>query len=393
VSGLDTQVDRVVSGLEDRLDEVSATVVGRIGQEVGELETLASPQLEETLRGTTLNALQSELSFMRHGRQVPQSAPPDVVEAARLAALARLPPTVILQTHRIGHEVVWNAYVEEVDRLGLEAALRRDVLEAGSRFLFGYVEALARFVQSEHGRELARLRTSSAKVRTRAVLDLLECRTEAADGLGYDLRLVHVACVASGPEAAGALRALGELLDRRVLLVQPAEDVVWAWLGGGPLGERDGSELDGFHPGEATVGLGEPAAALDGFRTSHVQALDAHGIAARTAQRMARYRDVALEAPALRDERSARQFVEVELGPVGSDDRAAALKDTLRTYFACAQNAAATAAALGLHEQTVAQRLRAVEERIGGSVNGRRAQLDAALRVEALLEASSSRPT
>lgn len=382
-----------MSVLESRLDELTETIATRIRTEVGEIEAFASPQLDETLRTTARNALVNELSFMRHGREIPRTCPPDAAEAARLAALARIPATVVLQTHRIGHSVVWHAFVEEADRLELEDGLRHDVLEAASRFLFGYVDALARFVEAEYEGELARLRTSSEKVRARAVLDLLEGRTQAVNGLGYDISLAHVACVGSGPGAERAARALAQLLDRRLLLVQPTGGAVWAWLGGDEPDERAARMLAGFHADGAVLGIGEPAGGIEGFRTSHLQALDAHGIAARRSHPLARYRDVALEALALRDERSARRFVDVELGPLGSGDRAAALKATLRTYFACSQNAAATAATLGVHEQTVAQRLRAVEERVGGSVNARRAQLDAALRVEALLDSSSSRPT
>src|SRR5919202_819504 len=114
----------------------------RIRNEVAEIQAFSSPQLDETLLASTRSALVNELSFMRHGREVPETCPPDAAEAARLAAAARMPATVVLRTHRIGHSVVWHAFVEEVDRLALNDALRREVHEAVSRFLFAYVDAL-----------------------------------------------------------------------------------------------------------------------------------------------------------------------------------------------------------------------------------------------------------
>jgi hypothetical protein len=44
-------------------------------------------------------------------------------------------------------------------------------------------------------------------------------------------------------------------------------------------------------------------------------------------------------------------------------------------------NAAATAAALGVHEQTVAKRLRAAEDRLGHTISSRHAALEIALRL------------
>jgi hypothetical protein len=54
---------------------------------------------------------------------------------------------------------------------------------------------------------------------------------------------------------------------------------------------------------------------------------------------------------------------------------------TLRAYFASAQNASAAAAMLGVHEHTVGYRLRTIEERLGRPVIARRAELETALRL------------
>ena len=69
----------------------------------------------------------------------------------------------------------------------------------------------------------------------------------------------------------------------------------------------------------------------------------------------------------------------------GGDHRSERLRQTLRAWFAAGHNATAAAAALGVHEQTVAQRLRTVEERTGHPVAARRAELETALRLRDLL--------
>jgi DNA-binding PucR family transcriptional regulator len=69
----------------------------------------------------------------------------------------------------------------------------------------------------------------------------------------------------------------------------------------------------------------------------------------------------------------------------GADRRTERLRRTLVGYFGCGQNAAAAAAALGVHQQTVGHRLRTIEERLGAPVHERRAELEVALRLREYL--------
>ena len=103
---------------------------------------------------------------------------------------------------------------------------------------------------------------------------------------------------------------------------------------------------------------------------------------------MTHYDEVALEAMAAENETEARSFIARELrGLDGADARSRRLRETLRAYFAAGQNAASTAAALGVHEHTVARRLQVVEDRIRRPVTARRAELDTALRLRRYLGA------
>jgi DNA-binding PucR family transcriptional regulator len=100
-----------------------------------------------------------------------------------------------------------------------------------------------------------------------------------------------------------------------------------------------------------------------------------------------RYDDVALESLVADDEARSRAFVSRELrGIDGHDRRSQLLRRTLRAYFASAQNGSAAAALLGVHEHTVAYRLRTIEERLGRPVTARRAELETALRLMELSE-------
>ena len=139
-------------------------------------------------------------------------------------------------------------------------------------------------------------------------------------------------------------------------------------------------------PGGAALAFGEDAAGTGGFVQSHEQARRAERAGRRSGRPITHYADVALESLAAVDEDAATAFVARELAGLDGDDvRSTRLRQTLRAWFAAGHNAAAAAAALGVHEQTVAQRLRTVEERTGRPVAARRAELETALRLRDLL--------
>ncbi|KAA0272886.1 MAG: hypothetical protein EDQ89_06655, partial [Acidobacteria bacterium] len=135
---------------------------------------------------------------------------------------------------------------------------------------------------------------------------------------------------------------------------------------------------------DARISFGEPAAGVEGFRASHRQARDAHRVALRAGARgqPVRYEDVALESLVGGDDARAGVFVARELRGIDGDDaRSRRLRATLRAYFAAGQNASSAAAVLGVHEHTVAYRLRTIEEALGRPVTTRRAELETALRL------------
>jgi DNA-binding PucR family transcriptional regulator len=67
------------------------------------------------------------------------------------------------------------------------------------------------------------------------------------------------------------------------------------------------------------------------------------------------------------------------------------LRETLRAYFSAEQNASSAAAALGVHQQTITNRLHAIEAQLGYPPSLRRAELEAALRIEDLFGGRSER--
>jgi hypothetical protein len=227
--------------------------------------------------------------------------------------------------------------------------------------------------------------------------------------LGYELDGWHVGAIATGAGAARQLQRLADALDCRLLYVPCGDQMAWAWFGGRgatPAGDLE-LALTGERLGvsssrpprpddpialDVTLALGEPAWAPEGWRLTHRQAQAAMRVALRDPQPLTRYADVALLASVLRDDLLADSMLDIYLAPLG--DRhgpGVALRETLRAYYAADRNASSAASALGVTRHTVENRLRTVEEKLGHTLRSRQAELEVALRLEALAQGRASR--
>jgi DNA-binding PucR family transcriptional regulator len=138
------------------------------------------------------------------------------------------------------------------------------------------------------------------------------------------------------------------------------------------------------------VALGEVAPGIDGFRSSREQADRARRVAqlaGRRAPAVVCYADVALVDLLSRDVEAARLFVRAELGELaGGEEATAALRETLLAVIAPGGGGVAGASrALGLHRNTVLQRVHRAEGLRGRGVAERPGELHAALLLAAAL--------
>ncbi len=366
--------------------ELADELVGAIHDRVPEYAEFGGPELWEAVRDSCLANLETGLEAIAGDRRVPEQVPRDARELALITARLGLPLGALLRTYRIGHAIVWERMFELLEAEPVDAPARREAIAAASAYLFDHVDHVSAMVTDEYTAERDRFLRSREQRRTQLVRDVLEGADPDPAGatgtLDYDLRLEHLALVVSAPDAEAVVRTLAEDLDApHRLVVVLTGDTAWGWLGRArefDLPER----LPGVEG--ARISFGEPAAGVAGFRTSHRQARDAHRVALRAGARgqPVRYEDVALESLAGGDDARASVFVARELrGIDGGDARSQRLRATLRAYFAAGQNASSAAAVLGVHEHTVAYRLRTIEEALGRPVTTRRAELETALRL------------
>jgi hypothetical protein len=220
------------------------------------------------------------------------------------------------------------------------------------------------------------------------VRQLLAGETIDTPELAYDLDGWHVGIVVTGRQASDAVRELATALGRPLLLVQGDDGVVWAWLGGQrKLGASDFDLGAAIWPTQNPLAIGEPAQGRSGWRLTHRQAQAALPVALRGRPSFVRYADVALLASLLQDDLLATSLRELYLIPL-SEERAGGkvLRETLRAYLSTERNASSAAALLGVSRRTVANRLQAVEAKLGRPLGSTLAGIEAALHLEDLDE-------
>jgi hypothetical protein len=205
--------------------------------------------------------------------------------------------------------------------------------------------------------------------------------------LGYPLDAWHLGVIATGGEAGRAVRGLAVGLGRELLSVARGEGTVWAWLGGQrPLAFADVERvLLAQEDVDASMALGEPRRGVTGWRQTHSEAERALLVTRCRPCKLTRYRNVAQEAAALRDEAFADSLIETYLSPldemrIGGQ----AARKTLRALCQAGHNVSSAASALRVDRSTVHRRRNEIEGRLGCELQRRQGEIEVALRIEDL---------
>ena len=390
------------------VEQVSRTVAEEIPELAGDGE------LQDAIAASNAESLRLFVDMLL--RSVPPdeaTPPPAAVAYARELVRRGVGIDLLLRGYHATEAAFFALFVERVHadpRLRADAAT---AIEAAAQWLFAFVGALTRGIVERYAEERDRWIRSADAARQRDVRVVLAGEVSdvqaASVRLRYPLERRHLALVlwADAPphdpgEPVQALleRSAAELAASlgatSSLIVGLADNLVGAWLAGvEPAAERQLPRIP-FGPSAGPrpcVACGLPGTGIAGFRESHEQAMDAFRVArlgARRPSAIVDYGDVALTALATVDLDQARAFAARELGGLAEDsDEAARLAATLRVFLDEGSSARQAARRLGVHENTVKNRLRSAEERLGHPVSTRVAELMVALRLAPLLSRDS----
>lgn len=322
--------------------------------------------------------------------------PEQALEHARMFVRRGVDLSLLMRTYRVGHAVMWDVWITVLDGQVADPATRLALRDETSSAFFRFMDAVVGRVVDEYHAERERWSQSAASRRLETVRDLLDGQPTEIDAasriLGRELRGQHLGFVvwqAAEHDADGAptrlARTAAELAagygDVRPLLVPVGHRVLWGWCSPG-RGSATAAILElPTHDG-VRVALGEPGGGIDGFRTTHRQALAARRVALQLARPTAvtAWTDVAVLGLLSADQELGREFARRELGDLHGDDPAMVrLRETLAVYLREGEHVGRTAAQQGIHVNTVTNRLRQCEAAIGRPLSVRRGSLHAAL--------------
>ncbi len=355
---------------------------------------------DDELRGLTLGScssnLEAALSMVRHGIDVgAATAPVTALEHARAMATRGYSVDVMLRFYRIGHAYFSERVLPQIIDLVPDPLVALPVVADLQRYAFAYVDRVASEVAAEYVAELDRIQNRARAARTDAVRALV-------DGVDVDLRraeqtLSHrltpwqTAFVCWTGREDVDLARLGHVVgvvlgSRHPLLVADGVQALWGWVATptaprlNELLTRLGEEV----PGSIQVAIGSPALGATGFRASHLEAQRVRRVVELSGRGSAvsSYAEVALADVMSADLDLARSFVVAELGALAVEGRREEQERQVLLAVLDAQGGLAAAAeALGVHRNTVLQRLRRAEERRSRPATERVAELHAALRL------------
>jgi DNA-binding PucR family transcriptional regulator len=349
------------------------------------------------------------LDYMVRNDVAPGDAEPPTaaVDYAREFVRRGVPLDALLRAYHIGHAVFFRRWAEAVHADPVADEIAAYAIEQGADWTFAFVEALSSGLVRRYADERERWVRSAAALRSQtveAVLgdDVTDLPAVSAR-LRYDLEREQLAFVVwheppeaiqsealAGLERAGLEIAAG-ISDAAPLLVPRAGSLIAGWVAC-PAGADDDElarlQLDPREFPRVFAACGSPAAGVEGFRRSHREALSARTVARLTRRRhgtVTRYGDVALVALASADVEQARAFVRTELGPLAArDDRTARLAATLQVYLEENLSPRRAAQRLGVHENTIVNRIRVAQDDLPHPIEQRAAELQVALRIAAL---------
>jgi hypothetical protein len=380
-----SEIDRLIGELEARLDALVQAALARIDERWPgwSADTAFSrDQIREFGQRTILAQL-----FAFRGESLPETCPELDAAAARMVARVGELES-FLSGYRAVQATLWKAWFELVEDSDLDGSERREALTRGSDFFFRYADVLSDQVTAVYREESLRRRGDGRQRRFQAIKALLEGDPSGVQGstgvLDLELRQHHLGLVAWGKTGEEAARELASMLGRPLLLVAPVSGTWWGWISGTrPLEPEATRAIERFQPPSgASLSIGTEEYGEVGFRVTHRQAQRARLLAPTTGPSITLYSDVAIEALATESAEEARNFVSRELGAINDESAVSRrIRETLAAYFAAEHNAASAAAILGVHQQTVANRLRAAEERLGHPIGARRIELELALRL------------
>jgi hypothetical protein len=384
-------VQELAGELVPQTSELARGMAEHLYVSIPELRAVEDDQLRaELLRSTEANVGQVLRLLARGAGTDDIVVPHEALEFLRGNVRRGIPLAALLRSYRLGHAWLWERWSQALQERLEDSGELGAGQDQSSAFMFAYVDKVSDALVEEFGTERERMMRSAVQLRAETVRAILASEPideeVASRRLGYELRRHHLALriAAAGSEVRGLERAVdeaGATLGAGEPLVVPsgaARFDVWC----GAYDTVATHELERYEPPPGVlVAFGRPGEGIAGFRSSHAEALQAARIGALAGgAAMTSYAKVELVSLLADDLPRARAFVAAQLGPLASPaEPAQRLRETVLALLTSGGGATKVAKELYVHQNTVAYRVKRVEEMLDRKITESPAELMCAL--------------
>ena len=360
--------------------------------------------LDEELREATFQSCRANVagiaSLLRdEADPISATVPPEAAFYARELARRQFGLDTVFAAYRFGHGRFLRFMIGRLESTALSVEALSEVTAFSSDWMITWMDTVLQGVTTVYMEEREQWVRTSAAIRAESVAAILEGREtdvqELSARLNYDLRGRHVALVLStvqddGSGAAADFERLAVGIAKRLgatswLLVPQGSLRMDAWATV-PEGASDPpSRIEAAAKAGVRVAVGLAQPGIAGFRASHGEALHAHRMArltGRGAGSCTAFADVMLSSLLTQDLVRAERFVGFELGGLAADDDATRrIASTLKVFLEEGSSFVGAARRIGVHENTIAYRVRRAAELLGRPLEDRKLEVHVALRI------------
>lgn len=382
----------------EELDQITEVFDAAIAAALPELARDA--ELSGELAISTRAQVRAFIVWMSHGAHGDPVIPDQSRTLAQTLARRGMDAGVLAEIHHATQHALLRYLTAQSERLS-DRDQRVSQLVLFIEQALSWLSTSLRLLTGIHHDERERLFAGDVARRAalvRAILFGEPVNVDAASRtLGYPLSLHHTALVIGTDDRGRApavtdirltslARSIAAILNvANVLTIPSGVHGMWAWLGGSrPIEPAQlatvGEELRDM--AGIRVGVGITGNGVPGFIRSHREAVAAQQISLTTRRSggLTSYSDVELQYLVSADQEAFAAFRSRTLAALtGTDTASERIRETLRAYIRCGRNRDATAAALGVHKNTVRYRLDRARDILGHDVDSRIVELHLAL--------------
>jgi DNA-binding PucR family transcriptional regulator len=361
----------VLNNPQPWLDELDAAVLSAANMEKVAGDPVLAAGMRRVIRSNVLHW--AAANVRDPGAPVSANLSPEPLSLAHDLLRRGLTPSA-LRAYRVLQSVFWQRWMSLAFRLTSDNDDLQQLLAVSARSLFSFIDDTNAAITEQMQRDRDEL-TRGTHAERRETVELILAgasigKQRAASRLGYNLDQNHTAAIVWSdlPDSDSALlnratEALAELAHTdRTLSVVATVATRWVWIAGAAPPDLDRLEKDIEDMRGIRVAIGSTAPGIEGFRSSHFDAIATQRLLARlhSPQRVAGFDAVELVSLVTQDATRADQFIKRTLGKF--ETAGPELRTAVRTFVTAQCNASRAATRLYTHRNTLLRQLTRADE-------------------------------